>query len=230
LSGVRDKGTIWALIPVKEFGSAKSRLRTVLNGDECAGLALNMVRDVAAAITGSEVVNGLSLLGSGPEIEKLADELHCECMEEFYDVDLSCNLGLAARELDTNGVTTLIIIPGDLPTLRVEDVDQLITRTECDLGVSTAGRDGGTNALVLTPPGALAFQFGKQSARRHLEAGEAAGLSTVNIDHPAFSVDIDTPDDLAWLCKQAMTGHTADFLDQTGIRKKMLDSEAAVPA
>ena len=89
MSGVRDKGTIWALIPVKEFGSAKSRLRTVLNGDECAGLALNMVRDVAAAITGSEVVNGLSLLGSGPEIEKLADELHCECMEEFYDVDFN---------------------------------------------------------------------------------------------------------------------------------------------
>lgn len=230
MSGVRNKGTIWALIPVKDFGHAKSRLRTVLSDDECAGLALNMARDVAAAITGSEVVDGLSLLGSGPEIEKLADELHCECMEEFYDVDLSCNLGLAARQLDTDGVATLVIIPGDLPTLRAEDVDQLITRTESDLGISAAGRDGGTNALVLTPPGALAFQFGKHSARRHLEAGKAAGLSTADIDHPAFRVDIDTADDLVWLCKQAMTGHTADFLDHTGIRKKILDSEAAVPA
>ena len=156
MSGVRNKGTIWALIPVKDFGHAKSRLRTVLSDDECAGLALNMARDVAAAITGSEVVDGLSLLGSGPEIEKLADELHCEGMEEFYDVDLSCNLGLAARQLDTNGVATLVIIPGDLPTLRAEDVDQLITRTESDLGISAAGRDGGTNALVLSPPGALA--------------------------------------------------------------------------
>lgn len=230
MSGVHKKGTIWALIPVKDFGSAKSRLRTVLSPDECAGLALNMVRDVAAATIDSDIVDGLSLLGSGPDIEKLADELHCDCMEEFYDVDLSCNLGLAARQLDTHGVATLIIIPGDLPTLRARDIDQLIDRTNSDLSVCTAGRDGGTNALVLTPPGALAFQFGKHSARRHLEAGEAAGLSTDDIGHPAFKVDIDTADDLIWLCKQAISGHTANFLDHTGIRKKILDAEETVPA
>ena len=230
MSGVEKKRIVWALMPVKDFGNAKSRLRAVLSTDECAGLALNMARDVAAAILNADAVDGLALLGSGPEIEKLARELRCDCVEEFDDADLSCNLGLAARQLEANGVTTLVIVPGDIPTLRTSDIDQFITRTNSSLGLCAAGRDGGTNALVLTPPNALAFQFGKNSARRHLEAGKAAGLSAVETNNPAFRVDIDTADDLLWLCKQALTGHTADFLDRTGVRKRMLDSEAAVPA
>ena len=119
------KRIVWALMPVKDFGSAKSRLRTVLSANECAGLALNMARDVAAAILNADTVDGLSLLGSGPEIENLARELRCDCMEEFDDVDLSGNLGLAARQLEANGVTTLMIVPGDMPTLRASDIDQL---------------------------------------------------------------------------------------------------------
>jgi 2-phospho-L-lactate guanylyltransferase len=221
---------VWALIPVKDFGAAKSRLRTVLSADECSGLALNMARDVATAIIGSDAIDGVSLLGSGSGVEKLAGELGCDRIEEFYDVDLSCNLGVAARQLRADGVTTLVVIPGDLPTLKPQDIDQLITRTGGDLSLCAAERDGGTNALVLSPPDAIEFQFGTHSARRHREAAVVAGLTATEIEHPAFRVDIDTPDDLAWLCEQAMSGHTADFLDGTGIRKRILDAEVAVPA
>jgi 2-phospho-L-lactate guanylyltransferase len=230
LSGVRRKGTAWALIPVKDFGAAKSRLRAVLSADECSGLALNMARDVVAAIKGSGAVDGISLLGSGHEVEKLAREQGCDCMEEFYDVDLSCNLGLAARQLRADGVGTLVVVPSDLPTLQAQDIEQLIAGSDSDLGLCTAGRDGGTNALVLSPPDAIEFQFGTHSARRHIASGVSAGLSTTAINHPAFRVDIDTPDDLNWLCKQAISGHTADFLDHSGIRKRILDADAAVTA
>jgi 2-phospho-L-lactate guanylyltransferase len=227
---VGNKGITWALIPVKEFDGAKSRLRETLSADECSGLALNMARDVAAAIVDADTIDGVSLLGSGPAIEKLASQLRCDCMEEFYDVDLSCNLGLAARQLAADGVTRLTIIPGDLPTLSAADIDEFIMRADGDLGLCEAGRDGGTNALVLSPPDAISFQFGDQSARRHLEAGVAAELATREIDLPAFKVDIDTTEDLMWLCKQPLTGHTADFLEHAGIRKRMLETEAAIVA
>jgi 2-phospho-L-lactate guanylyltransferase len=227
---VVKNGTVWALIPVKDFGAAKSRLRAVLSADECSGLAESMARDVVAAITESGAVHGVSILGGGHEIENLAGENACDCMEEFYDVDLSCNLGLSARQLRADGVSTLVIVPSDLPTLRPRDISQLINQSGSGLGICTAGRDDGTNALVLSPPDAIEFKFGTHSARLHMEAGTAAGLHTTAIDHPAFRVDIDTPDDLTWLCKQAMSGSTADFLDNTGIRQRMLDAEAAVTA
>lgn len=220
---------IWVLMPVKDFGHAKSRLRAVLSAAECSALALNMARDVAAAAQGADAVHGLTLLGGGPDIEKLAAELGCDYLEEFPEVDLSGNLDVAARQLGASGVGTLVILPSDIPTLRAQDVTDLIAAADSALTLCPAGRDGGTNALIVSPPAAIPFHFGKHSARRHLETGKAAGLKSKEVLHRAFNVDIDTTGDLVWLCRQANPGCTADYLDRTGIRTRILESEAALP-
>jgi 2-phospho-L-lactate guanylyltransferase len=220
---------IWALIPVKAFDNAKSRLRAVLSAAECSALALNMARDVAAAVRGADAVHGLTLLGGGPDIRELATTLGCEYIEEFPEVDLSGNLNVAARQLAATGVNTLIILPGDLPTLRAADVADLIADTPAGLALCPAGRDGGTNALIVSPPDAIPFHFGVHSARRHLEAARDAGINSREIPHRAFNVDIDTPDDLIWLCRQGNPGFTAEFLDRSGIRTRILETETALP-
>jgi len=114
--------------------------------------------------------------------------------------------------------------------LHSQDIDGLLAEAGEGLCVCPAGRDGGTNALVITPPAAIQFRFGEESARHHLEAGEGAGLISKEIELNAFSHDIDTPADLLWFCRQAIFGRTADFLDQSGIRAKILAKDAAIPA
>jgi coenzyme F420-0:L-glutamate ligase/coenzyme F420-1:gamma-L-glutamate ligase len=63
--------------------------------------------------------------------------------------------------------------------------------------VIAAARDGGTNALLLSPPDAIAFRFGPGSAARHEAAARASGKSVERLLLPHLSRDLDRPEDLA---------------------------------
>ena len=69
----------------------------------------------------------------------------------------------------------------------------------------------GTNALVLTPPGAIAPSFGPGSRARHEAAAEAAGAEWRIAEPPSLTLDVDTADDLAVLraALDARTGGAA---------------------
>ena len=95
-------------------------------------------------------------------------------------------------------------MPADLPALRVDDVERLLAMTaHVDVTIARAARDGGTNALRVSPPDAIEFCFGVDSARRHAEAATAAGLTARIVDDPAFRSDIDVPEDLREFCNRA---------------------------
>jgi 2-phospho-L-lactate guanylyltransferase (CobY/MobA/RfbA family) len=66
------------------------------------------------------------------------------------------------------------------------------------LGYLAVGVVIGPNALALAP-GSIPFQYGPDSAHRHLVAARGAGLRSLQLDLPALSFDVDTPDDLARL-------------------------------
>ncbi len=93
--------------------------------------------------------------------------------------------------------------PPNLPQLRGDDVADVLAALSRDAAAdSTAGAvlvpsaDGGTSALGLRPPGALAPAFGPGSAAAHRDAARAAGLPLHELHPPSLAVDIDTPADL----------------------------------
>ena len=53
----------------------------------------------------------------------------------------------------------------------------------------------GTNALVVSPPDAIAPAFGSESRAEHQRAATAAGARYLELDGP-LSLDLDTPADL----------------------------------
>jgi 2-phospho-L-lactate guanylyltransferase len=57
----------------------------------------------------------------------------------------------------------------------------------------------GTNALLLTPPNALAPSFGPGSRERHLSDARLAGTVAEVVDVPSLALDVDTAEDLAAL-------------------------------
>ena len=57
----------------------------------------------------------------------------------------------------------------------------------------------GTNALLMTPPQAVAPSFGAGSFARHAARAHAVGATVKVCDLPSLGLDVDTPDDLAAL-------------------------------
>jgi 2-phospho-L-lactate guanylyltransferase len=209
---LNNRETTWALVPIKDFAAAKSRLSPALSAMQSAELAACMAADVLAALRGCARIERVACLGSGRAVRRLAAQYGCHLIAEPPGAGLSGGLNAAAREIERRGARTLLIVPGDLPMLTSEDVDALLDAHAGGLSICPARRDGGTNALVITPPTAIDFRFGDDSCARHVDAARAVGLDPQCIELAAFDDDIDTPADLERLTRMKPLGYTGRFL------------------
>lgn len=211
----------WAIVPLKSLDLAKTRLTSVLSRPECREIALHMAEDVVGALTGAACFSDVGILTADPALGSLAERFGCRALGEEPTGDWQQSLALAGCDLADAGTQCLVVVPGDLPTLRPADIAALLARHQSDVTVVPAARDGGTNALVLSPPDAMGFLFGPDSARRHVDAALRAGHRAESVALEAFAHDIDTPDDLRRFCESATGGATRKYLDRSGIAARL---------
>ena len=92
---------------------------------------------------------------------------------------------------------TVMILAADLPDVTAEALDAMLTLARPGALVIGPSRDGGTNALILSPRLDYRFAYGPDSFARHCGEAKRLGLEVVVHESPALSVDIDWPEDLA---------------------------------
>jgi 2-phospho-L-lactate/phosphoenolpyruvate guanylyltransferase len=176
------------LVPLKRMDRAKSRLAQALAADARAELMLDLLSGVLTAVR-SAGVDRITLVT--PE-NVSHDGIHV-----WNDDGLPWNDALAAATNAVVETELLAVISADLPWLRSSEVRTLLEQTPAR-GIAVArAHDGGTNAVAMRPPGALATVFGRPaSARLHAEAARARRLDCRIIDVPGLAFDVDTPADL----------------------------------
>ena len=111
--------------------------------------------------------------------------------------DLNAAAELAAAWAAGIGADALLVLHADIPTLVESELKALLAAGVLAPVVIAQSRDGGTNALLVSPPDAIGFHFGRQSADAHEAAAKAAGLGVEVLALPHLSRDIDRPEDLA---------------------------------
>lgn len=185
-----------AVLPVKDFSRAKQRLREGLDPQSRQELAEAMLRDVLEAL-GASTVEQIVVVSAGDRARELAHAAGATAIEDGEQGhNVAAALGVrAARAL---GAQRVLLVPGDCPALDPAELDELLAREIAPPSVLIVpDRHGtGTNALLLTPPDALAPSFGPDSCHRHLEHARAAHVDAEVVDVPSLALDIDTPEDL----------------------------------
>ncbi|HJP04236.1 MAG: 2-phospho-L-lactate guanylyltransferase [Gammaproteobacteria bacterium] len=212
---------VWALVPVKAPEQSKSRLLSVLQPDECAMLSRSMLMDVLGALGDSRSISRICVLTDDAEVAGLVSQLGHYVIADDAAGDLCESLDNAVRFICAEGASSVFVMPGDIPTVTSADIDALLEKHSGGLSLCPAIRDGGTNAIVCTPPDALPFQYGEDSARRHLELAAQLGITAERLAIPAFFRDIDLPEDLAWLLTQESGSNTIRFLHRSGIAARL---------
>jgi 2-phospho-L-lactate guanylyltransferase len=194
--------SVWAIVPVKAFESAKSRLAAVLSPDERVRLAESMFHhvisvlraapDVAAVlvVTDSARVAEASVLAGARAARDPAGALSlADCVDHGID---------EVRRRDGDAAVVLV---SDLPSVTVDDVGALVDALR-GFDVAIARDHGGehTNALALRLEKRFPTSFGAvDSFRRHRETAERMGLSVSSIESPSLAFDVDTAEDYARL-------------------------------
>jgi 2-phospho-L-lactate guanylyltransferase len=211
----------WALVPIKPFAVAKTRLESLLTRSECARLAEEMARDVLRALLAAPDISGIAILSNEPRLGALAEAATASVYTEQDGEDYRAALSRIAAGLAAHGARHLLVVPADLPTLSSSDIQLLLAGHPGGVTVCPAARDGGTNALLTSPPGVIPFLYGPDSASRHLAAAAAAGVAARTVPLPAFARDVDTPDDVSWLMGQRIACATLAWLKASGITGRL---------
>lgn len=194
-----------ALVPAKAFSRAKQRLAPLLEPRERESLAEAMFRDTLAALARSPSVAEIFVVAADPRVAELAAALEASVIFAPRDAGESAAVAFALAELGRRGVGAVLILPGDLPLLRPEDIEEIfarVPRPPCAVLAPSHDRLG-TNALLLAPPSALAPRFGYGSFQRHLAQARGRGLEVVVVENQRIALDIDEPEDLLRLAAAA---------------------------
>jgi 2-phospho-L-lactate guanylyltransferase len=185
-----------AILPVKSFPQAKQRLSPGVGPRLRRRLAEAMLCDVLDALAAS-AVDGVIVVTAGEAPAAIA---RAQGARVITDLEVGHNAAarLGIAEALRRNADRGLLVPGDCPALDPSEIDDLLVRSRNGRSVTIVpDRHGtGTNALLITPPDALAPSFGPGSCERHAELAQAAGLAYDIVPLASLAYDIDTPEDL----------------------------------
>jgi 2-phospho-L-lactate guanylyltransferase len=192
-----------AVLPVKRFDAAKQRLAAGIDAERRRGLAGAMVADVLEAIGEARTIERLIVVSGEPLAQDLASEAGAEVVPDPEDAGHveAALAGIARAEVE--GAERVVLLAGDCPLLDPRELDRLLTGVPGNyVGVVPDRHGTGTNALLLSPPGAIVPAFGEGSRQRHVEAARAAGIPFGIEELPSIELDLDTPADVIALTRE----------------------------
>ena len=194
--------TCWAIIPVKEGASGKSRLAGVLDGDERARLISAMLKHVVKVASASPEISRIFLVGPSrhgmdetiPLLDDPGEGLNAAVTSALAQVSTSESIHESGE-----GPARVMVIAADLPVVTSRDLDLLALAPADAISIAPDRHGIGTNAISLPLPAGrgFTFAFGPDSLLRHQEEAERLGLRVETVLSHGLERDIDVPADLA---------------------------------
>ena len=190
-----------AILPVKRFELAKTRLRSALDPGARRALAQAMVADVLDALLGSAVLDGVVVVTNAGPVAELAGAAGARLLRDPHESGQSAAALVGIEQAIADGYDRVLLVPGDCPALDGAAIEALLHAGAPPPSVTAvADRHGeGTNALLLAPPAVIEPGFGPGSLERHRARAQASGATWRTVELPGLLLDIDTAEDLAAL-------------------------------
>ncbi len=190
---------LWAVVPVKELDGAKERLSLALPHELRRALALAMLDDVLGALAATADLAGLLVVTVDPEAGRLARRYGARLVEDGARDGHTGAVAAAARLLAEEGRAGMLALPGDIPLVTPDEIARLLAahRPAPAFTIVPSHDEGGSNAVLCSPPDAVPLRFGIDSFFPHLRAAEALGIRPTVVRLPGIALDIDNPEDLA---------------------------------
>ncbi|MGD1050391.1 MAG: 2-phospho-L-lactate guanylyltransferase [Solirubrobacteraceae bacterium] len=196
-----------AILPVKRFELAKTRLGEQLPAPQRRRLAEAMVADVLDALSASPGLDAV-VVTNEPAVASLAGAAGAGVLADAAESGQSAAALVGIAHALRNSYGRALLVPGDCPALDGPALRTLLD-SPADAPAVTIVPDrhgSGTNALLLTPPDVIEPGFGPGSFARHRRRAAAAGAAWRVERLEPLMLDLDTPDDLVVL-RVALAGH-----------------------
>jgi 2-phospho-L-lactate guanylyltransferase len=121
------------------------------------------------------------------------------------------------------GYTAAFTIPGDVPAVTTEELDELGRyRPEIEVLLTPDREHTGTNGLRLVPPHAITLRFGEDSFNLHLDEARRANRSVEVKEVEGLRYDLDRPDDIVAFMQLDRQTATRELLTELEVAERVL--------
>lgn len=221
------KNKVWAVLPLKGLIGAKNRLSNILSNEERVALVKAMAKDMLCALTKANNLAGVVVISESEDIKKLVKEYPVEIISQGKEKGLSGAISHASSILADRGIESMLVIHGDIPLVKPEDIDAIIEAAlpAPSVTITPHSPRGGTNVMVCSPPNVIPFQYGNNSFSKHQKLARDNGVNLSEFTNDRLAIDIDTADDLRDLVNRLSGGeiglNTRNFLLETGLASRL---------
>ena len=192
----------WVVVLIKDFDSAKQRLRPAMGSKSRRALAR---RNAHLAVEAAKAGDHVLVVTGAEEVADMAAAWGAEVLLEPREDGQNVAAERGIKRAVERGAEAVLLLSSDLPLVTASSVHALLTsaarlKPPVAVAVPAIGR-GGTNALYLHPPDVIGLHFGDDSLARFREEATARGVNFAVHHSDAMALDIDEPSDLARLSR-----------------------------
>ncbi len=215
---------LWAVVPVKQFAAAKSRLAPVLETSERAELARLMFEDVLDALMACpDILAGVAVVTADRAAAEAARRHGARVVLAVADHGINAAIVGAVEAIDPGAEDGLMVVPSDIPQVTRNAFAQAAAAISAprSVAIAAAAEDGGTNLYACRPARVLPPRFGPRSFEQHCRAAMAAGIGAQVLHVPELALDIDRPGDLRTFQALRSSTRTQAFLSRLRIADRL---------
>jgi len=188
---------MWAIVPLKSPERAKTRLADVLNPTQRRQLLFTLGERMINALHATPEIEAVIVVTTSADVAAFAGALGALPILQADETGTTSAFVAALRELRGCEIASVLMIAGDLPLVTSIALQRLVAARHSANAIVVPDRHRiGTNALLCSPPHALAPSFGGESFDRHLAIADETGVRTRVLEIDELALDLDCAADL----------------------------------
>ena len=207
----------FAIVPVKRFENAKTRLSAILDRDDRIHLSLLMLEDTLQILSVVSRLSQVITVSADKSVEEIAAKYGAKFLLEEKERGVNSAVALANSYCTKKkSADATMIIPHDLPLLDSTDISKACELAENEsrcIVICPSIRYDGTNMLLRKPPSIISTFYDADSYNMHVKAAIQLGIPIKHLFSRTLMHDIDTPEDAFEIIKEeTVTARSLEFI------------------
>ena len=193
---------IAAIIPVKTFSNAKTRLD--LSQVQKEDLCKIMLEEILHTISISPQIEKTIIVTKEEKAIEMGKKFDTTIIIDEKEESVNNAVALADKYLLENKFDASIVFPQDIPYIKTQDIDFMLRyKAPPNFAIVVPSRRfDGTNALVRMPVDLMKTHYDEDSYKIHMNTAKEHTLNTALIFVKRIMLDVDNAEDLEFLLKQ----------------------------
>lgn len=193
---------IAAIIPVKTFSKAKTRLD--LSPQQVEKLCKIMLEEILHTLSISHQIEKTIMITKEEKAIEIGKKFNTVTIIDEKEESVNSAVALADKYLLENNFDASIVFPQDIPFIKTQDIDFMLNyKMHPNFAIIVPSRRfDGTNALARMPVDLMKTHYDEDSYKIHMNTAKEHTLNVAMVFVKRIMWDVDNNEDIKFLLEQ----------------------------